>query len=329
MTVGDTFSTMITSTTKVKSSPISYSTISTSLLSSSKGMFLTDDDDVDVGSSSKSYFMIPDNQSLLYSSPSSSSCLYYDESSFYHHVIGFTKRLIHIYLSSPMLLMIVPLIIGILIGLFIQNMILSRRRSYRRNSNKEISLSSSSKKNNNVMNMIQIVLLSSKLFLVSIVLPFISTILSKLTIVSNKEDDNKNDKDVKQKEENARCELQNNNETKRECNINIKYLPKHIAVIMDGNRRYGKIKYNGNITKGHWDGSKKLLDFCNWCLVEQIQIVTVFAFSTENWSREQNEISSLMTIFCKYCDELRVEAIKKGIKIHVLTTDDHKVIVIY
>ena len=68
-----------------------------------------------------------------------------------------------------------------------------------------------------------------------------------------------------------------------------------------------------------------MLDFCNWCLAEQIPVLTVFAFSTENWSRDEKEVSSLMKIFCNYCEELRVEAIKKDIRIHVLITDDQKV----
>jgi len=67
------------------------------------------------------------------------------------------------------------------------------------------------------------------------------------------------------------------------------------------------------------------VEFSKWCLAEQIQIVTVYAFSTENWSRDANEISSLMKIFSKYCDELREEAVKRGIKIRVLSTEGEKV----
>ena len=93
---------------------------------------------------------------------------------------------------------------------------------------------------------------------------------------------------------------------------------------MDGNRRYGKIKY-GNATRGHWDGSKTLIEFSKWCMSEGVQILTVYAFSTENWDRDAFEVSSLMTIFCKYCDELRVEAIQRGIHIRVLTTDETKI----
>ena len=93
---------------------------------------------------------------------------------------------------------------------------------------------------------------------------------------------------------------------------------------MDGNRRYGQSKY-GSALRGHWDGSKTLVDFAKWCMAEGIQVLTVYAFSTENWNRSASEISSLMKIFCKYCDELRVEALEKGIQLRVLSTDTEKI----
>jgi len=68
-----------------------------------------------------------------------------------------------------------------------------------------------------------------------------------------------------------------------------------------------------------------LVNFAKWCLAEQIQILTVYAFSTENWNRSAAEISSLMTIFLQYCEELRTEAIKRDIRIHVLSTDKEKI----
>mmetsp|Transcript_20424 Transcript_20424/g.41934 ORF Transcript_20424/g.41934 Transcript_20424/m.41934 type:complete len:225 (-) Transcript_20424:74-748(-) len=93
---------------------------------------------------------------------------------------------------------------------------------------------------------------------------------------------------------------------------------------MDGNRRYGKTKY-GSAAKGHWDGSSKLVEFAKWCMAEEIGVLTVFAFSSENWKRDPAEIAALMQIFTKYCDELRVEAIERNIKINVLSTDYEKV----
>lgn len=113
-------------------------------------------------------------------------------------------------------------------------------------------------------------------------------------------------------------------ETKRESGIALECVPRHIAVIMDGNRRYGKEKY-GSATRGHWDGSKTLMEFGKWCMNEGIETLTVYAFSTENWNRDAEEVSALMSIFCKYCDELRGEAIQRGMRVHVLTTEGERI----
>jgi len=125
------------------------------------------------------------------------------------------------------------------------------------------------------------------------------------------------------RDEQARMELKAP-ELQRESGVESQFIPRHIAVIMDGNRRYGKTKY-GNATRGHWDGSKTLTEFSKWCIAEGIQILTVYAFSTENWDRDPAEISALMAIFCKYCDELRVEAVQRGIRIHVLATEKERI----
>lgn len=59
-------------------------------------------------------------------------------------------------------------------------------------------------------------------------------------------------------------------------------IPKHIAVIMDGNRRYGKSKYGAGV-RGHSDGSKTLVAFTDWCIDAGVKVLTVFAFSTGKW----------------------------------------------
>lgn len=98
----------------------------------------------------------------------------------------------------------------------------------------------------------------------------------------------------------------------------------YCRVIMDGNRRYGREKYNC-ANRGHVDGSKTLVEFSKWCLAEGVQMVTVYAFSTENWNRCPSEINSLMNLLCTYCDELRLEAQKRRIKVQLLSTDSQRV----
>ena len=101
-------------------------------------------------------------------------------------------------------------------------------------------------------------------------------------------------------------------------------VPRHVAVIMDGNRRYGRARY-GSAARGHWDGSRNLADFASWCIDEGIAILTVYAFSTENWDRNPDEVAALMAIFCRYCDELRGEALAKGIRVRVLSTETGRI----
>ncbi len=99
--------------------------------------------------------------------------------------------------------------------------------------------------------------------------------------------------------------------------------PRHLAVIMDGNRRYGRQKH-GVPTKGHWDGGHTLIEFVKWCLAEGIQAVTVYAFSSENWSRPEHEINVLMQIFLRYCARIEEESVKNGIRVRFLSTSPHR-----
>jgi undecaprenyl diphosphate synthase len=97
--------------------------------------------------------------------------------------------------------------------------------------------------------------------------------------------------------------------------------PKHIAVIMDGNRRYGRKKHNDPL-RGHWDGGQTLVNFCDWCAKDGVKQLTVYAFSTENWGRDKIEVDTLMSIFSKYAEKMRVEAISRNVCVRIITTDN-------
>ena len=100
-------------------------------------------------------------------------------------------------------------------------------------------------------------------------------------------------------------------------------IPKHIAVIMDGNRRFGMEKH-GDALQGHWAGGQTLVDFIQWCIQDGIGIATFFAFSTENWRRDPNEVQTLMAIFAKYAESLTTEATTRNVRVRVLSTDFEK-----
>lgn len=73
-------------------------------------------------------------------------------------------------------------------------------------------------------------------------------------------------------------------------------VPKHVAIIMDGNRRYAK-DFGLMVTEGHDKGRQKLEEVIEWCMEIGVKILTVYAFSTENVTREKQEIEDLMRMF--------------------------------
>ena len=80
-------------------------------------------------------------------------------------------------------------------------------------------------------------------------------------------------------------------------NLDKSKMPKHVAIIMDGNRRYSKIQGNMPVIEGHKRGVDTLENVLEWCIDLDIKIVTVYAFSTENFNRSDKEVSDLMDLF--------------------------------
>lgn len=72
-------------------------------------------------------------------------------------------------------------------------------------------------------------------------------------------------------------------------------LPKHVALIMDGNRRYARQNHIEQI-EGHKSGFNKLGEALNWCFTMDIKEVTVYAFSIENFKRSTEEVDELMKL---------------------------------
>ena len=81
--------------------------------------------------------------------------------------------------------------------------------------------------------------------------------------------------------------------------LNHDNMPKHIAIIMDGNRRYSKIQGNMDVIKGHELGVDTLEKVLDWSIDLGIEIVTAYAFSTENFNRPEKEVEGLMNLFVK------------------------------
>lgn len=101
--------------------------------------------------------------------------------------------------------------------------------------------------------------------------------------------------------------FQKKTETKPE--VDFDRLPRHIGIILDGNGRWAK-KRGLPRTAGHAVGAETVRKIANYCKDIGIEYLTLYAFSTENWKRPQDEVSTLMDIFEKYIMEA-IDVMKK------------------
>lgn len=76
-------------------------------------------------------------------------------------------------------------------------------------------------------------------------------------------------------------------------------MPRHVAIIMDGNRRYTRVQGNMEVTRGHELGVDTLEKVLDWSIDLGIEIITAYAFSTENFNRSEKEVKGLMDLFVK------------------------------
>nr|WP_294490942.1 isoprenyl transferase [uncultured Mediterraneibacter sp.] len=94
-------------------------------------------------------------------------------------------------------------------------------------------------------------------------------------------------------------------------------VPQHIAIILDGNGRWAKSKGMPR-NYGHAQGSKNVERICEEAWRMGIKYLTVYAFSTENWSRPEGEVSALMKLLRNYMKTCLKTAAKNDMKIRVI-----------
>ena len=94
-------------------------------------------------------------------------------------------------------------------------------------------------------------------------------------------------------------------------------VPQHIAIILDGNGRWAKAKGMPR-NYGHAQGSKNVEKICEEAWRIGIKYLTVYAFSTENWSRPENEVAALMKLLRNYMKTCLKTAAKNDMKIRVI-----------
>ena len=93
--------------------------------------------------------------------------------------------------------------------------------------------------------------------------------------------------------------------------------PEHIAIIMDGNRRWARQK-DLAVKEGNKKGAETLEKIAKYCNKIGIKYLTVYAFSTENWKRSKEEVGALMILLQNYLNEFAKRANTDNIKIKVL-----------
>lgn len=90
-------------------------------------------------------------------------------------------------------------------------------------------------------------------------------------------------------------------------------IPEHIAIIMDGNRRWAR-QEEQNVTEGHRSGADILLDILKAAKELGVRVVTLFVFSTENWMRSREEVMGLMWLFETYIRKQIPEMVQQRIR---------------
>ena len=94
-------------------------------------------------------------------------------------------------------------------------------------------------------------------------------------------------------------------------------MPKHIAIIMDGNRRWARQK-ELDPKLGHKEGAKTLEKIVRYANKIGLGYITVYAFSTENWKRTEDEVGALMLLLQNYLEDYSKRADTENIKVKVL-----------
>jgi undecaprenyl diphosphate synthase len=103
---------------------------------------------------------------------------------------------------------------------------------------------------------------------------------------------------------------------------NINNLPRHIAVVMDGNGRWAKKRYLPRFF-GHKQGVDALVKTVLACADRGVEYITVFAFSSENWRRPQEEVSGLMSLVLVAVSKYLQKLHQDGVRVRIIGNRDN------
>ncbi len=108
-----------------------------------------------------------------------------------------------------------------------------------------------------------------------------------------------------------------NDRTSNLTNMQSECLPKHIAIIMDGNGRWARKRFLPRAA-GHKAGARTVRKVVEYCVDKHIETLTLFAFSRENWLRPEEEVSLLMTLFIKTLESETRKMHKNNIRLQII-----------
>lgn len=94
-------------------------------------------------------------------------------------------------------------------------------------------------------------------------------------------------------------------------------MPRHVAIIMDGNGRWAKKRILGRV-KGHERGADTVRSIVRISRELNIPVLTLYAFSTENWQRPEKEVSALMNLLKRFLTREQQELNEKGIRLNAI-----------
>ena len=119
--------------------------------------------------------------------------------------------------------------------------------------------------------------------------------------------------------------LRNKNRSETETNyseLDLHNIPEHIAIIMDGNGRWAKKRKMPRI-KGHYEGMQTIKKITRAANDIGVKYLTLYAFSTENWSRPEQEVNYIMNLPVNFLKTFLPELIEKDVKVETIGfTDD-------
>ncbi|MEO7098727.1 MAG: isoprenyl transferase [Luteolibacter sp.] len=94
-------------------------------------------------------------------------------------------------------------------------------------------------------------------------------------------------------------------------------IPRHIAIIMDGNGRWAKERGLPRM-EGHRSGAESVREVMEACIELGVEYLTLYAFSSENWSRPESEVSALMTLLNRFLDEKAKDLDRQNVRLLVI-----------